>query len=298
MKLLHTLFIFFLLLVTPFSYADWIPFELENNLIVIDIQVNDQKGKAVLDTGAEMNMISSYTVDKHGKNFTKAGQVNLIGVNGREKADVYNRIPIRLLGQELSLNGAVEGALGGHQILFGRPFFKNIIVQIDFPNSRLMLLNRKAVDMRKHANVPMKKQRGSKLPAVQVTVNEKNVWLTFDTGNSGGIYIKRSYALENEWVNENTKLVDSTVSGLVRQARVENFQLPDFKIGPYELEQVEVAMPAKGENVKIGRHANEVELGSHIQKGVQTKGILGYDVLKHFIVTLDLAAYKLHIFAP
>ena len=295
MKPIKLLFILSLLF-TQHAFAQWLPFTLKNNHIIIKMKVNGQDVDAILDSGAEMNMIDAKFIKNHGKGIKKIGTVTVIGINSKARKNLYGHVPVNLFNTEFMLNRIVEGNLFGSSLLLGAPFFKGIVVQIDYPHNKLRLLPRRAVDMKKAANVAAKRQRSSRLPAVKVKINDKSFWVTLDTGNNGGLFLKRSFALENHLL-ENKKTTSVTM-GLHDFVRSDEYIVNDFKIGPYELENVQVSIPAAGKSSRVGKRKSEIELGSRLQKGVQTKGILGYDILKNFIITIDYTAYKVHIMAP
>jgi len=286
------------LLFSQHALAKWIPFTLKNNHIIIKMKVNGQSVDAILDSGAEMNMIDANFIKKHGKGIKKIGTITVIGINSKARKNLYGHVPVNLFNTEFMLNRVVEGNLFGSSLLLGASFFKGIVVQIDYPHSKLRLLPRRAVDMKKAANVPSKRQRSSRLPAVKVKINDKPFWVTLDTGNNGSLFLKRTFAIENHLLENKNKKSTGITMGLHDLVRSENYIVNNFNIGPYELENVQVAIPEAGKNSRVGRRKSEVELGSRMQKGVQTKGILGYDILKNFIITIDYTAYKVHIMAP
>ena len=75
----------------------------------------------------------------------------------------------------------------------------------------------------------------------------------------------------------------------------ESFNLSSLTIGPYELGHIPVIINAEGERTNIGRR---ISGSAGIKTGKPTKGLLGYDILKHFVVTIDYSSYKVHIATP
>jgi len=300
MKILQLLSFFFFFFASTFLYANWIPFKFHNNHITIDVEINGQKVRATLDSGANINMINRKFVEEHGNNFRKTDKIRIKGVNGSTYVQLYNNIPVKMFGGEFDLDRVGEGEFGDSALLLSSEFFSNVIVQFDFPNSRLQLFPKNAIDMDKYENVPMKRSRGSSLPAVKVKINGEKVWLTFDTGNSGAIYLKRSLAIDEGWLTDKTKVKQTMTQGISRIAKVDQFTIESLKIGPYELDNVPIQVPAEGENTNVGESDRETATGnnSRISRGIKPKGIIGFDVFKHFIVTVDLDDYQLHIVAP
>ncbi len=300
MQNLKLLLLPILLFLSTNLYADWIPFKFKNNHITIEIEIAGQAAEAILDSGANINMVNRRFVEKYGQKFRKTDKVRVKGVNGSSYVQLYNNIPVKMFGGEFDLDRVGEGELGDSALLLSSEFFSNVIVQFDFPNSRLQLFPKKAVDMDKFENVPMKRARSSSLPAVQVKINGEKVWLTFDTGNSGAIYLKRSLAISEGWLTQDTKVKQSMTRGISRTAKVDEFTVDSLKIGPYELQNVPIQVPAEGENTNVGESKREIATSnnSRISRGIKPKGIVGFDVFKHFIVTVDLDDYQLHIVAP
>ena len=77
--------------------------------------------------------------------------------------------------------------------------------------------------------------------------NEKNVWLLLDTGNSGGLFLKRSIATSNGWL-EKFVTEGSVAMGVNTFGVNETFHLPSLKFGPFGLEHILTSVPAEGQN--------------------------------------------------
>lgn len=301
-KLILSIFVLAAALFPAVSVAaedGWQAFTLNDGFIVIDIEIDGHPAKAILDSGASMNIISKRFIKKHGADYIQSSRVKMLGVFGEQEVDVYTKIPVNLFGLDISLNDAAVGFLGEADLLIGGGLFNNIIVQIDYPKSQMRLLSKKSVNLKKVANVPMKRARGSAFPAVQVEANGKKVWLMLDTGNTGGLLVKRSFAVENDWLRENTDSTQDQLQGLVNSGNTESFTLNALKVGPYTLDNVLVHVPGDDQNTHLKfDELNERQTGSRIKKGVDSKGLLGYEVLKHFVVTIDYESFRVNFYAP
>jgi len=315
---LKIVFTIILLFFSQSVLADWVPFKMKNNKITFNIEINGEKAVAVLDAGIptrdssnsdiNLNMISQKFVNKHQGVFKDLGKarsrsahkIRVEGVNGSFLAQIYNNVPVKVFGMDFSLDHTVAGNLVDADLLLGSHFFENNILHIDFPNSRLQVFPRKSIDMNKFANVPMKKERGTGSPAIKTKLNGEKVWLTLDIGNSDSIYVKRSLVIDEEWITDTTKIKKSTITGLVKTINSEIITVDDFKIGPFEMEDVAVHFPADGEKSNIGKTRKEqaTDKNSRISRGINTKGTIGLDILKNFIVTIDFYDYKMHITTP
>ena len=278
--------------------AQWQPFTLSNGNIVINVEIDGHEASAILDSGASGHMISSAFVKKYGQDFTKLRKVEMKGVYGKRKIQLYSDIPVKLFGADAQLDKVPEGLRNGADLLLGGAFFQGAIIQIDYPNSRLRRLSKQSIDLKKHANVPMKRARGGRFPAIEVEHNGVKAWLIFDTGNSGGILVERGFATENGWLNDETDVTERTSFGIFESSMSLNFYIDALTIGPYELEHVSVSVPREDHMNDFGRYLDELSTGTRIKRGVQAKGLIGYDVLKHFIVTIDYMAYRVNLYAP
>lgn len=290
--------ILFLTLISQAAQAGWQPFTVVNGNLLIDIEIAGQPATAMLDSGSSLNLISSEFIARHELGFKKSQKLKVRGVFGEQTIQTYSNIPIKLFGFQVELDNVASSVFGGPDLLLGGGMFKGRIVQIDYPNKRIRFLDKKAVDMKQHANVPMKRAKGSVFPAIQVEANGAKVWLIFDTGNTGGLLLKRSFALENNWLTKDTLVAPQKAQGMIESGNTDSFHLDSFIIGPYELDNVAVSVPASDQEANIGRHRSERTTGTRIKRGVQAKGLIGYDVFKHFVITIDYMSYKVNFHAP
>ncbi|MBE9548813.1 MAG: aspartyl protease family protein [Proteobacteria bacterium] len=285
-------------LISQAAQAGWQPFTIVNGNLLIDIEIAGQPATAMLDSGSSLNLISSEFISRHGLDFKKSQKLKVRGVFGEQTIQTYNNIPVKLFGSQFELDNVASNVFSGPDLLLGGGIFKGVIVQIDYPNKRIRFLDKKAVNMKKHANVPMKRAKGSVFPAIQVEANGAKVWLIFDTGNTGGLLLKRSFALENNWLTEDTLVTPQNTQGVIESGHTDSFNLDSFVLGPYELDNVAVSVPGSDQEANIGRHRSERTTGTRIKSGVHAKGLIGYDIFKHFVITIDYMAYKVNFHAP
>lgn len=276
---------------------NWVPFSLQKGHITIDVEIAGEPAEAMLDSGAEANLISSRFVAKHGQDFNKSGKAKVIGVNATDTIQLYNNIPVSIYGVQVSLDKVAAIRFPGTDLILGSGFFRSGILQIDYPNSRLRFLDRNAVDLKKRANVHLKRASGSYLPAIEVLLQGEKTWLLFDTGNSGGLVLKRPFALDRGLIDESAAGNQFIAVGANAIATYERYELDSIKVGPYELANVKTAVPAEGQAANFGSRSY-ITTDTRIQRGAKTYGLLGYDVLKHFVVTVDYKNYRLHVYAP
>jgi len=183
------------------------------------------------------------------------------------------------------------------KLILGAPFLEQYVFQFDYPNKRMRLITRDSINLKKQKNVKSQRDFKTGDPIVRASLNdEKDIWLLLDTGNTGGVLIERKIANGRGWLKKYpTEMIGSR--GATETGQIERFNLPKFEIGGFELGNVIVSVPAKGKTLEIFKREGKV--GSHLgQSRTKSKGILGYDVLRHFIVTIDYQGGHVHLEAP
>jgi hypothetical protein len=288
-----------LLVVSCFSVSaqQWTPFTLHNGHVKMPVKVADIETYALLDSGAQINAINKAFVSKHDLKFAQGDRINLQGVFGTEIVAQLNNVPVELFGTEFDLDNLAPVSLGHHStgLILGAGFFSSFVVQIDYPNSRIRFIPRKAANVKKFENIKMTSQKGTGEPLVKISINkEKPFWVLLDTGNSGGLFIDRFFA---ESLGLTEQVVESSVTaGANRLGVTESTRVEELQFGPYTLENVLVSMPAYGQGANVSGRP-DLPTGSRI-KAKRQRGILGYDVLQHFVLTLDYKSGHGHIGLP
>ena len=299
MRTLLAFFLFFSCSVLAEPKIDkegWLPFVLNNGAVFIEVEIGQETVMALIDSGAEFNGINKSYVERHKDKLNYGSRITVQGVFGEEEVATVTGLATKLFGYEFKLVDLIPVQMQDPVLLLGQPFLSNFIVQFDYPNQKIRLLPHSAVDMKKVANVELKKSRGRNLPVIKVDIaKDQGVWLTLDTGNTGGLVVSRQLAEEQQWLTQ-FPVVKHGASGVTGSGDVESFQIPYLKIGPYELEDVVVTVPAEGQKMNISDKTSRTTAG--VQKGIHAKGLLGYDVLKHFVLTLDTKNWRAHIAAP
>jgi len=279
------------------AVSNWVDISIENGHVKMPVTLAGRAGMAILDSGAQVNGINEGFVQAHALQLVRSAPVEIIGVYGRAKRDTYSQVTVGLFGANLVFNDMVESYLGKNEnaVILGAGFLARFIFQIDYPNNRMRIMSRDAIDLAALSNIESARQQGSGRPIIKVSLNEQeNVWLLLDTGNSGGILIERYIAKGHQWLEQypvSTEL-SAGVNALVYN---EAFSLPSMKVGPFDLENVTVSVPAEGQKSNI---SSQYEKSFSRIKGRKIEGIVGYDVLKHFIVTFDYVSGNVHLALP
>lgn len=157
----------------------------------------------------------------------------------------------------------------------------------------MRMVTRDVIDVAKHENIKTQRHKASGLPIVQVEMAGKKVWLLLDTGSNGGVLIGRRLAKGLDLISPNDTQVTS--QGVNALSEMRTTQLEELTFGPFVLSNVRLAYPEKGH--KLSRFTQYSRSSSAI-KGKKVKGVVGFDVLKHFLVTLDYARGHMHLSVP
>lgn len=273
----------------------WLDFQLENGHIAFPVTIANQPTYAILDSGSQIHAINQAFVAKNELEFSRVGKVRIQGVFGEARRDKLSNVPVGIFGSTMELDGVIEMSLGHHSrgLLLGAPLFYGNIMQIDYPNNQLRLITRDAMDLADFKNIPMVDQRGTGMPLVEVALNGRKVWLVLDTGNSGGIIIERTLAESFDFVDAKNEV--SGAAGATRESRIESLRIKEVVFGPYTLENVLVSFNAQGSGINL---KNQFTVTGSRVKGKRVVGLIGYDVLKHFILTMDYGRGHMHVGLP
>ncbi|MBQ4880336.1 pepsin/retropepsin-like aspartic protease family protein [Pseudoalteromonas luteoviolacea] len=277
------------------AVTPWLDFTYQNGLVTVPVTVSGIESYAVLDTGASDNSINQNFIEANKLTYTHSGNVNIQGAFDVKRNKVYQKVPVSFFGIETQLENIAEVDIGGpeNSLLFGRGFFKLFNTQIDYPNRRIRLLTHDHLDLKKFENIGFKMQKGYDQPIVKVELEGESAWMLLDTGFSGGIIIERRFAKKFGWLDTENERVD--FAGVNSVESMETVRAKEVKFGPYMLSNVKVAFPEKGSKVKVSSQYSHSS--SHV-KGAKVKGTIGYDVFKHFVMTMDLKNGNLHVGVP
>ena len=267
----------------------WVPLDIRDGHVLMDVTINGQPAKAMLDTGATGNGVSEAWLARNEGEFSRGRYLKLQGIKEDYDTTEINGLKVGMFGTEIDLNSLWPMHVEGADLIIGVPFFNLFVVQIDYPGARMRIVDHATLDLRKFSNVEMEWSTSTLVPMVQVDLNgERKAWLDLDTGNSGGIIIKRRQAEELGWLERFDSAEGQLVGMSGEAARTESFAIPAMTIGPFEMENVTVTVPAEGEHLYLTtRSTIERQTGTRIKRGKQSDGLLGYDVLRHFIVSID-----------
>ncbi|WP_018983060.1 aspartyl protease family protein [Salinimonas chungwhensis] len=292
-QIIATLFIYLVVsLPAQAGATKWLDFKLSGGHIVLPAEVSGIPTSAILDSGSQFNAINTAFMGKHDLDYNRVGKTRINGAFGEKTTDRLSGIPIKLFDSETSFDQVIGLSLGHHTtgLLLGAPLFYGNIMQIDYPAKRLRIITRDAMTLSEFENINIVDQRGSGMPLVNVNINGKSVWLILDTGNSGGILIERSLAEELALITNNNAVTGAM--GATRSAYIESTRVDNVTFGPYTLENVLISFNAEGNSINLKSQYSRT--GTRI-KGKRVAGLIGYDILKHFILTMDYGRGQMHV---
>lgn len=303
MRLVPSQFLFFIFFIFFFKHAwanqsEWVVFDDSNGLIEFPVLIEGVEANALLDTGATGFFISESFLQKNDIQVNRAGKALVSGAYGNRKTDIIKSVSLTVFGFETTIKDLIPNRSKHFDIILGEQFLRNFIFTFDYPNHRLKIRTRDSLDLRKYANVDTAQYANGITPLVKVTIDDTALWVLFDTGNSHSLLIKRHIAESKGWLKKDES--HKTISqGIIEKEELETFTVKNFQIGPYQLTNVLVSVGKDNASTNLGKTLSNTEItGSTIERTKDEQGILGYDILKHFYVTVDLEKRLINLSLP
>jgi len=275
--------------------TQWVDIDVINGQLLVETEIAGIPGHALIDTGSNLNGINSRFLAATGLSFPKGKKVKISGAFGTSYRNSYREVPVKIFGTEVNFVDLVELNLRSPetQLTLGAGFLHLFIFQFDYPNRRMRAITRDSLDLKKLKNVESKGNPRGGSPIVKVRLNDEiDVWLIMDTGSSGGILVDRSLAEKQKWLDRYSTIEGFSV-GVNSSGRMQRFNLPSMTFGGFEIENPIVSVPVEGETIAL--FEKETFAGSRLQRPRKAQGLLGYDVLKHFVVTVDYRGGHVHL---
>jgi len=215
----------------------------------------------------------------------------VISDTGDEKDYYYARdVPIKLFGIETNAGRMAIIDSDNRFITLSLRIFDGLIIQIDFPNSILCFATREALDLRRVQNIELNSSAGTGTPAIRVTLNNDfDAWLNFSPDFGGGLRVDEftAHSIDLEPAGGTQNSLSS----------YHNAVLDALTFGPYELGNVPIQYPKEGVQDNLTRR-QETLTGTYLEHDRETRGRIGIEVLRHFVVTMDLGLERMNVSAP
>lgn len=271
----------------------WIGFDGSRGHVVLDIKVNGVPASAILDTGADTATISASLAERAGIELNQNRRTRIVGVHGQQEVPTSGRFTLELADTSVEVDALPVTPLDGFDLVVGRAMFEWAVVQIDYPNHRIRFLRPEVVDF--DGNVKFRAtKRGA--PMIRGRLAGKNSWMLLDTGNAGPTLLKRKFVLRNDLDAHRAEDLVITGRGAIRRGSRHLLSVPRFHLGPFEFESLLATYSTRRND---GFDAERTLHGSRLRTDrVSYDGILGYDVLRNFVVTMDLKRGRVHLATP
>jgi predicted aspartyl protease len=257
--------------------TEWVPFKIQNSHIVVKIKVKGSAVEAVVDTGANLSAIH-YDLAKEVGVRASREKVEVSGIGKTKKLALSRKATISIDGlfaKRLPL--LIFKTKMNARFILGMDYLAHGVLQIDYINLRLRLATPGSFRFPAQNAIPL--TRKGLLYYLDVSIDNTNVQMMLDTGNADIVSIPYAAVSETPlYLAIKDKAELNIAGGGIHAANVKVLQglSNNFKIGQYTLENVEYQIAAKS-NAYAG-HA-----------------IIGYDILKHFLVTIDLINNNLYL---
>ncbi len=286
----------FILVSSPVLSSDdqgWIPFSVRGGHIVLDAKVNGHPARAILDSGATLGAVSEGFAEQADIETDGRQEIRVLGVYGDRRVFGSHRFNLELGEQEISVAGLPVVPGDGFDLLLGRPMFDHGIVQIDYPNERVRFLRAGSVDF--ESNVNVRRDREGQI-LVEATINDQSALLLFDTGNSGVTLLTHQFVRRHDLDEFEVPAAHVHGRGIVESGDINLLRLDSARIGPFPFDGFLAGYLPEAKGWLDGQRPVP---GTRIrQRHVNFDGMLGYEVLHNFLVTIDFSNARLHLHLP
>lgn len=270
----------------------WITFDGSEGQIALDGSVNGEPARIIIDSTVNTSVISSAFAERAGIRKNRQVEFEMGGELANQRINGSRRFEVEIDGSSLNFNGLPIVPGDGFDMILGHPVFEDAVVQIDYPNQRFRFLPPEAVKFEGNAEV----RRGPLGELMVETAIEGNrAWLTLDTGLPGATLLTEEFVISNGLEDKQTETAQSVASEEPESDSLQMLKLDSVELGPYRFEQFLARYGAENRTIDLGRS----ETGSRIKKDrSHHDGLLGYEVLRNFLVTADFSNGKLHLHLP
>jgi hypothetical protein len=262
--------------------------QLNGNLNV-PIEVSGNSAVAVLNTEILPIGISTALARDIGLEVDPVASRNVIWRAFPSITGQVSDVPIKLFDQDTEIEQMYVVESEQRFVYLSLLMFKDLIMQINFPESQLCFLNPRAINLQEAANINMRSSIAR--PAVQVALNNnEEIWVELQLDFQGAIRLDKESAESLGIVSDGGELQEDSANG----GDFSSASADSLTFGPYELGNIDVSYPVN--DVELNSDQQRLQQFARGRNRVETNGILGYEILKHFTVTVDFESELMHIY--
>lgn len=306
MTLKQIIFVFFITSSYAFCQVDstWtykkdkivIPFELTNNLIILDVVLNGTKLKMILDTGSNKNILFSIG-EKDSVQLRSIRKIKIFGVGNNDPIDALisenNDLEIKdyfknnfsivtINDSKISMFNKFGIEING---IIGFSFFENNLVKIDYQNQKITIFKKfNEIDKNKYKkyfsynlSIFNEKPYLEDINILQKNMYKKKIKVLIDTGLSDAFWL----FYKNEYLVSDKRFIDDFLGlGLTGEIFGKRSRLDKIELFNYEFSNIIVAYP-------------DSVFFKNIDMIAGNEGIIGGEILKRFNVIVDNSSKKI-----
>lgn len=259
-----------------------IPFELKNNLILIPIEINEQKFTFILDTGVSKTLLFNIKANDSIQ-LNNRQKIKIKGLGANEyysaiKSDnnfvkikniIHPKAEIYLITEaKFDFSNRLGKDIHG---LIGADLIKNFVVEINYTKKKLKFYSKNTFTLkRKKKWKPFPITIYNNKPYVSTFFNDKNINLLLDSGSGDALWLYEDADIKIPPKN----FEDFLGNGLSGEIHGKKAKIPLFNLKDFSLKKVLVSYP---DSLFI----------PYIKSNYKRNGIIGGEILKRFHVIFD-----------
>lgn len=267
--------------------AVWVPFAEGENRPAIGVVINGRETIALIDTSISANAIS-YQFAREAGIEPGPRSLSLPDVQDGAQLPLSSTFTLELGDSPIELDNAIMIPAEGVGLIVGRPLLNALVVQIDYPNRRLRFLPPDMANFK--GNVKLRRGRFNQ-PMIVAQVNGKRVWMNLDTSSDTVTLLNDRVVSKHGWQGTEIGADALRAAGLAVRPDVKTMRLDELELGPFKVGGVVAGMPVAGRDADTGYGAHR------IREKFGGDGILGFEVMRNFLVTIALGTDNVHFYA-
>lgn len=277
-------FLSFVLLVKAASAAPtddggWTPFQLADGVVefsghVWRRELNVTLGSASPSSSVRESFLRDVLAGQSGRS------ADIVAFS--EDAPPLPEVPLLIASRRVGLPEVYRVMQDtGADLHAGRAFFSGAIVQLDYPNRRLRLLDQDALNLKNLANVPARRVNQRIGTHIQLSADGESFWATMATEYSGALMMPRGMASQLGWLEGAGQAQGAVEDHRGREAVFDVITVPAVQLGPFRISDVDVVLMEDGDSPLAGDYD-------------QQTAIVGNGLLRHFQISVDLDRAFVH----